>query len=120
MDVRRSSEMACEVLNSSQVATPAIFPAAPPLPEAPGATRVLDLAARILVAARIMMKARIHTSFLAGAFFSTLLLAGCGTPPPASTSATPSLNPNWWKGAVIYEVYPRSFGDTNGDGIGDL
>ncbi len=27
---------------------------------------------------------------------------------------------NWWKKAVIYEVYPRSFQDTNGDGIGDL
>jgi len=26
----------------------------------------------------------------------------------------------WWKNAVIYEVYPRSFQDTNGDGIGDL
>jgi alpha-glucosidase len=26
----------------------------------------------------------------------------------------------WWKRAVIYEVYPRSFQDTNGDGIGDL
>jgi alpha-glucosidase len=27
---------------------------------------------------------------------------------------------NWWKNAVIYEIYPRSFQDTNGDGIGDL
>ncbi len=27
---------------------------------------------------------------------------------------------NWWKAAVIYEIYPRSFGDANGDGIGDL
>ncbi len=27
---------------------------------------------------------------------------------------------NWWQHAVIYEIYPRSFGDTNGDGIGDL
>jgi len=27
---------------------------------------------------------------------------------------------DWWKNAVIYEVYPRSFQDTNGDGIGDL
>jgi alpha-glucosidase len=27
---------------------------------------------------------------------------------------------DWWKRAVIYEVYPRSFQDSNGDGIGDL
>ena len=26
----------------------------------------------------------------------------------------------WWEGAVIYQVYPRSYADANGDGIGDL
>lgn len=27
---------------------------------------------------------------------------------------------NWLKDAVVYEIYPQSFYDTNGDGIGDL
>ncbi len=27
---------------------------------------------------------------------------------------------DWWRGAVIYQIYPRSFQDTDGDGIGDL
>ena len=29
-------------------------------------------------------------------------------------------NTPWWRGAVTYQIYPRSFLDTNGDGIGDL
>ena len=29
-------------------------------------------------------------------------------------------SPDWWRGAVIYQIYPRSFQDSNGDGVGDL
>jgi alpha-glucosidase len=29
-------------------------------------------------------------------------------------------NNNWWRGGVIYQIYPRSYADSNGDGIGDL
>lgn len=36
-------------------------------------------------------------------------------------SPIPTQNtPDWWRGAVIYQIYPRSFQDSNGDGIGDL
>jgi alpha-glucosidase len=37
--------------------------------------------------------------------------------PGTTASATTQ---DWWKNAVIYEIYPRSFQDSNGDGIGDL
>jgi alpha-glucosidase len=39
----------------------------------------------------------------------------------AQSTATPTSVSNvWWKHAVVYEIYPRSFQDSNGDGIGDL
>ena len=41
-------------------------------------------------------------------------------PNKRQTVGTAASERNWWKNAVIYEVYPRSFQDTNGDGIGDL
>ena len=31
-----------------------------------------------------------------------------------------STDPAWWRSAVMYQIYPWSFQDANGDGIGDL
>jgi oligo-1,6-glucosidase len=38
---------------------------------------------------------------------------------PAGTS-TLDKKPGWWKETVVYQLYPRSFQDSNGDGVGDL
>ena len=38
-------------------------------------------------------------------------------PRPSAELAT---DPDWWRGAVIYQIYPRSYQDSNSDGIGDL
>ena len=36
------------------------------------------------------------------------------------TTIEPVSEKPWWRGAVVYQIYPRSFSDSNGDGIGDL
>ncbi len=57
------------------------------------------------------------------AFAALVMLSGCAATPPARTGLTSSRHMRaapWWTHAVIYEIYPRSFQDSNGDGIGDL
>ncbi|HEY2721980.1 MAG TPA: alpha-glucosidase [Chitinophagaceae bacterium] len=54
-----------------------------------------------------------------------LILILTGSCHPGTTQNTANDNPDslqrkWWKEAVVYQVYPRSFKDANADGIGDL
>ena len=37
-----------------------------------------------------------------------------------ATNTQMAIDKDWWRGAVIYQIYPRSYQDSNGDGVGDL
>ena len=57
---------------------------------------------------------------VAGVLVVTFLAAGVLQAATGPDSATEAKSAPWWKHAVIYEIYPRSFQDTNGDGVGDI
>ena len=77
---------------------------------------------------RMIRKARLRSWVTAGcsSILATSLLVSAAPVSfgQMSGSATPSVAQqrllNWWRNAVVYEIYPRSFQDTNADGIGDL
>jgi len=76
----------------------------------------------LIAASRILSRIAICAAGLM--LMAVAMRAGGQTAPVKMTStaqqAEQAKQLDWWKNAVIYEVYPRSFQDTNGDGVGDL
>src|SRR5256886_13016807 len=49
-----------------------------------------------------------------------LIILSCAVSGAAQTKAANPEGHKWWQNAVFYEIYPRSFADSNNDGVGDL
>jgi alpha-amylase len=63
------------------------------------------------------MTHRARTALALAALLAALASGACGG--GAAAPAPPS-TPGWWRDKVFYEVFVRSFADSNGDGVGDL
>lgn len=67
----------------------------------------------------LKMLAALTKKSLGKGFFEALLQL-VNSEPDVPVISRGKITRKWWKEAVFYQIYPRSFYDTNGDGIGDL
>jgi alpha-glucosidase len=63
---------------------------------------------------------RLAAILATSALWTSGSLALSQTPQPSPVAAAAHNDGPWWKHAVFYEIYPRSFQDSTGDGVGDL
>jgi alpha-glucosidase len=64
--------------------------------------------------------ASVAATLALAASLSPAVLAQSKAADPSGRAPAFTTNANWYKGALIYEIYPRSFQDSDGDGVGDL
>src|ERR1035438_956160 len=63
---------------------------------------------------------KLHSSFSFSSLFFFLLFSLLTSGASAQNQSVDAAGHQWWQNAVFYEIYPRSFADSNNDGIGDL